>query len=65
MVFVVFLLKKTLSEGAVVSALVFGHPAAFTHLAVLDPEKKSLNFIFPTKYVIPKSLAKFSQPGRS
>ena len=25
----------------------------------MDPEKKSLNFIFPTKYVIPKSL-KFS-----
>ena len=25
----------------------------------VDPEKKSLNFIFPTKYVIPKSL-KFS-----
>ena len=22
----------------------------------MDPEKKSLNFIFPTKYVIPKSL---------
>ena len=21
----------------------------------MDPEKKSLNFIFPTKYVIPKS----------
>ncbi len=26
----------------------------------MDPEKKSLNFIFPTKYVIPKSL-KFCQ----
>ena len=25
----------------------------------MDPEKKSLNFIFPTKHVIPKSL-KFS-----
>ncbi len=25
----------------------------------MDPEKKRLNFIFPTKYVIPKSL-KFS-----
>ena len=25
----------------------------------MDPEKKGLNFIFPTKYVIPKSL-KFS-----
>ena len=25
----------------------------------MDPEKKSLNFIFPTKYVVPKSL-KFS-----
>ena len=25
----------------------------------MDPQKKSLNFIFPTKYVIPKSL-KFS-----
>ena len=25
----------------------------------MDPEKKSLNFIFPSKYVIPKSL-KFS-----
>ena len=25
----------------------------------MDPEKKSVNFIFPTKYVIPKSL-KFS-----
>ncbi len=25
----------------------------------MDPEEKSLNFIFPTKYVIPKSL-KFS-----
>ena len=25
----------------------------------MDPEKKSLNFFFPTKYVIPKSL-KFS-----
>ena len=25
----------------------------------MDPEKKSLHFIFPTKYVIPKSL-KFS-----
>ncbi len=25
----------------------------------MDPEKKSLNFIFPTKYVTPKSL-KFS-----
>ena len=25
----------------------------------MDPDKKSLNFIFPTKYVIPKSL-KFS-----
>ena len=25
----------------------------------MDPEKNSLNFIFPTKYVIPKSL-KFS-----
>ncbi len=25
----------------------------------MDPEKKSLNFIFPTKYVIPESL-KFS-----
>ena len=25
----------------------------------MDPEKKSLNFIFPTKYGIPKSL-KFS-----
>ena len=25
----------------------------------MDPEKKSLNYIFPTKYVIPKSL-KFS-----
>ena len=25
----------------------------------MDPEKKSLNFIFPTKYIIPKSL-KFS-----
>ena len=25
----------------------------------MDPEKKSLNFIFPTKYAIPKSL-KFS-----
>ena len=25
----------------------------------MDPEKKSLNFIFPTKYVIPKKL-KFS-----
>ena len=25
----------------------------------MDPEKKSLNFIFPTKYVMPKSL-KFS-----
>ena len=25
----------------------------------MDPENKSLNFIFPTKYVIPKSL-KFS-----
>ena len=25
----------------------------------MDPEKRSLNFIFPTKYVIPKSL-KFS-----
>ena len=25
----------------------------------MDPEKKNLNFIFPTKYVIPKSL-KFS-----
>ena len=25
----------------------------------MDPEKKSFNFIFPTKYVIPKSL-KFS-----
>ena len=23
----------------------------------MDPEKKSLNFIFPTKYVFPKSLA--------
>ena len=22
----------------------------------MDPEKKSLNFIFPTQYVIPKSL---------
>ena len=41
----------------------------FTHLLTIndkyhltqpmDPEKKSLNFIFPTKYVIPKSL-KFS-----
>ena len=30
-----------------------------SHLAVLDPEKKSLNFIFPTKHVISKSL-KFS-----
>ena len=26
------------------------------HSAVLDPEEKSLNCIFPTKYVIPKSL---------
>ena len=26
-----------------------------SHLAVLDPEKKTLNFIFPTKYGIPKS----------
>ena len=23
----------------------------------MDPEKKKMNFIFPTKYVIPKSLA--------
>ena len=23
----------------------------------MDPEQKSLNFIFPTKYVIPKSLS--------
>ena len=30
-----------------------------SHSAIWDPEKKSLNFIFPTKYVIPKSL-KFS-----
>ena len=29
----------------------------------MDPEKKSLNFIFPTKYVIPKRL-KFSQDGQ-
>ena len=27
-----------------------------THLAVLDHEIKDLNLIFPTKYVIPKSL---------
>ncbi len=26
------------------------------HLAVLDPEKKFERLIFPTKYVIPKSL---------
>ena len=31
----------------------------YVHLAVLDPEKKSLNIIFPIKYVIPKS-SKFS-----
>ena len=24
----------------------------------MDPEKNSLNFIFPTKYVIPKSLSR-------
>ena len=26
----------------------------------MDPEKKSLNFIFPTKYVIPKSLSRLA-----
>ena len=35
------------------------HTHNLSHSAVLEPEKKSLNFIFPTKYVIPKSL-KFS-----
>ena len=41
-------------------------PQGIPHLQIgyilnqpMDPEKKSLNFIFPTKYVIPKSL-KFS-----
>ncbi len=33
--------------------------ALFILTQPVDPEKKSLNFIFPTKYVIPKSL-KFS-----
>ena len=26
----------------------------------MDPEKKSLNFIFPIKYVIPKSLSRLA-----
>ena len=26
----------------------------------MDPERKSLNFIFPTKYVIPKSLSRLA-----
>ncbi len=26
----------------------------------MDPEKKSLNFIFPTKYVIPKNLSRLA-----
>ena len=26
----------------------------------MDPEKNSLNFIFPTKYVIPKSLSRLA-----
>ena len=26
----------------------------------MDPEKKGLNFIFPTKYVIPKSLSRLA-----
>ncbi len=32
------------------------HPLPLTQ--PMDPEKKSLNFIFPTKYVIPKSLSR-------
>ncbi len=30
----------------------------------MDPEKKSLNFIFPTKYVIPKSLKLSHWPSK-
>ena len=26
----------------------------------MDPEKKGLNYIFPTKYVIPKSLSRLA-----
>ena len=34
-------------------------PSSYKLTQPMDPEKKSLNFFFPTKYVIPKSL-KFS-----
>ena len=48
--------KKTLVVSLLPPAMFKGPVVAETHSAVLDPEKKSLNFIFPTIYVIPKSL---------
>ena len=37
---------------------------SFSHSAVLDPEIKNSNFIFPTKYVIPKSLKLSHWPSK-
>ena len=39
----------------------FNHSGGQTHLAVLDPENKKFErLIFPTKYVIPKSLSRLA-----
>ena len=48
---------RPFGRGTTTITMVINHLLILTQ--PMDPEKKSLNFIFPTKYVIPKSL-KFS-----
>ena len=52
-----FLLKMRRSNGICFLAVYTASDIVpLTLTQPMDPEKKSLNFIFPTQYVIPKSL---------